>query len=482
MAFDNLMNAVDPEEPCGPDLLEADDDEFINYYYDAEGRFPEKYYDLVREELFDAKTIDFNAEQKQIDALLKRSRDLRLLNISARFAALSGKLPKFCEAVIAMADLIDAFPDDVHPKVDADNTERRNAVEELNNFNHVLAPLQYATLLADKRIGDVSYRKYAVSAALVEPRSGETPGDASAMVAALASDENRKAVEALYENLSGTRGALGRMQATSKTLASNPFTPDFEKLQERLGELIALVEQARSDLAGSGEDAQDAGGEAGDVAGDMSAPAAGPTASQPTPSLSIPDMATAQSALRAVEAYFAANEPSAAALLLVTQARLLVGRPLVEALDTLLPGRSGGAVIDFGPETGFVIPMERMRTLTQETSSMMGAQPSEPAPPPPPPPPPEPELDEEGNPIPAPEGAAPPPPEPAPTPAPSAGTDMNVSNRVEAAGLIKGVEDFFRAREPASPIPVLLFKARGYLDKDFQALVRELLPVQQGGE
>jgi type VI secretion system protein ImpA len=31
-------------------------------------------------------------------------------------------------------------------------------------------------------------------------------------------------------------------------------------------------------------------------------------------------------------------------------------------------------------------------------------------------------------------------------------------------------------REPASPITILLFKARNMLSKDFNAIVRELLP------
>ena len=51
-----------------------------------------------------------------------------------------------------------------------------------------------------------------------------------------------------------------------------------------------------------------------------------------------------------------------------------------------------------------------------------------------------------------------------------------ILSREHAGMVLKQVEDFFRIREPASPIPILLFKARNMLGKDFHALVRELIP------
>ncbi|MBC7138413.1 MAG: hypothetical protein H5U17_06610, partial [Defluviimonas sp.] len=51
-----------------------------------------------------------------------------------------------------------------------------------------------------------------------------------------------------------------------------------------------------------------------------------------------------------------------------------------------------------------------------------------------------------------------------------------IQSREQVAEALKGVEEFFRLREPASPVPILLFKARNLLNKDFHAIVRELLP------
>jgi type VI secretion system protein ImpA len=51
-----------------------------------------------------------------------------------------------------------------------------------------------------------------------------------------------------------------------------------------------------------------------------------------------------------------------------------------------------------------------------------------------------------------------------------------IVSRDHAGATLKLIEDYFRMREPASPITILLFKARNMLSKDFNAIVRELLP------
>ena len=141
--------------------------------------------------------------------------------------------------------------------------------------------------------------------------------------------------------------------------------------------------------------------------------------------------------LQAVERYFASTEPSSLALVLVTQARLLIGRPLVEALDALLENSAGYAQISFGTETGFAINMARMRDLSGQAniSTEDFSQAAEGDPP-----------------------------------------TTEVVSRDQAGQVLRLIEEFFRAREPASPIPILLFKARNMLSKDFHALVRELIP------
>lgn len=447
MNYDKITDPISPDAPCGADLLLEDDPDFLDYFFEAPERMPTKYYDLVREVLFDPKSIDFKGEEKQIEGLLKRTRDLRLLGIQARFQILAGRLDGFCDAFIAMADLLEAHPVDAHPQVNGDNNERRNALEELNTLATVTMPLQYATLVEDRRSGAVNQRMYLLATGQVEPREDEEAGDAGTLLSALSNEANQKDVDKTHEKLDAARAAVGRIIGVTKAQEDSPFTPDIEKLEGRLGELLDLIVQARPDLGGSsaegdaapdGEEVlagDDAGGEAG--ADGSVVPAQVSTLSGP---VVIPTHSAARAALEVVEQYFATKEPSAAALLLVTQARLLIGKPLVEALDTLLPDHSGQAKIDFGAETGFVISMDRLRTLSSEMRAAAGPDPSEAA------------------------GQVP---------------DI-ISTRPDAASVIKAVEDFYRRSEPVSPIPILLLKARGFLDKDFHAIVKELMPAPEG--
>lgn len=139
--------------------------------------------------------------------------------------------------------------------------------------------------------------------------------------------------------------------------------------------------------------------------------------------------------LAAVERYLAQTEPSSATLLLVTQARLLVGKTLVEALETLLPGEAAKAVVDFGPTTGFALSMDKLKMLAAEARPAMGE-----------------------------ESALSPPQPPV------------LRERADVAAQLRAVESWYRRNEPASPIPLLLTRARTYLDKDFEAILSELLP------
>ena len=40
----NLLDPVSPESPCGPDLERQDDPDFLDYYFEAESRLPERYF------------------------------------------------------------------------------------------------------------------------------------------------------------------------------------------------------------------------------------------------------------------------------------------------------------------------------------------------------------------------------------------------------------------------------------------------------
>ena len=437
MRVEDILKPILPEAPCGDDLLSSDDDAFVDYYFGVEDRLPTSYFNIAKGTLFDSKSVDHKSETAQIDALLKRSRDLRLLGVEAKFQILSGRFKGFADAVMAMASLVETYPDAVHPIT---SNERRNALEELDALATVIMPLDYASLITDKRIGDVTYRPYGTGTGKIEPREDEARGDSNAIAGALGSSENAKAVDLLYAQLVDLQAALKTMVTVSQAL-TDPFTPRFPYLETKLGDIADMVVAARGDLAPEAVAANNA--DANDPAAASGAVMAlsgntGTTITLNAPVGDVPDHKTAYRMLHAIERYFSTTEPASLALVLVTQSRLLIGRPLVEALDALMENSAPFASITFGTDTGFAISMARMRELSGQANIASTEDWSQ-----------------------------------------FSGDDVAVAeilSREHAGMVLKQVEDFFRIREPASPIPILLFKARNMLSKDFHALVRELIP------
>lgn len=438
MRQDDLLKPISPDFPCGEDLLAADDPDFIDYYFNVEDRLPTSYYNVVRGTLFDPKSLDHKAETAQIDALLKRSKDLRLLGLEAKFQMLAGRFKGFADVVLSMAALLEAFPDTLHP---TDPVDRGNAVEELTALSTVIAPLEYAALINDRRIGDVIYRSYGTATGKINLRDGEDPGDTNSILNALGNLDNSKAVDELHAQLLAMRAALNSITASCQA-APEPCAPHLERLDDKIAELQAMVEAGRPDLGTDTKDAAPEGGTSeGDAADYQSESPAGGQAASPVAPGAVPNHRMAYKLLQAVESYFARIEPASLALVLVTQSRLLIGRPLVEAIDALLENNAAYAKLNFDADTGFSLSMSRMREL----SGYAGITSSD-------------EWLQSGEDDPA---------------------VPDIVAREQAGSVLKAVEDFFKTKEPASPIPILLFKARNMLSKDFQALVRELIPNQE---
>ena len=127
------------------------------------------------------------------------------------------------------------------------------------------------------------------------------------------------------------------------------------------------------------------------------------------------------------------QEPSSPALVLVVQARALIGKPLVEAIEVLMPREAAGATLRIGQGSPFLLPMDRLKALTESGLEGQGA-------------------------------------------AQAAAMDLPpITQRGELVGKLLEVERYFATCEPASPVPLLLAEAREMLDKRFDAIIAELL-------
>ncbi|MDO5603709.1 MAG: type VI secretion system ImpA family N-terminal domain-containing protein [Paracoccus sp. (in: a-proteobacteria)] len=475
MTLDWLLDPISEDAPGGPDLERADDPAFVDYYYEAESRMPERYFTpgmagvgrgAREDQLFDPRSVDVARETATITALLRRSRDLRLLSLLARFQILGGRAGAFADTLEAIAALLAERGEALHPDLSDGPSERRGALEVLAGQPTVIAPLHHLPLIEGS---EITFRYYQAAAGLVERRESEDGADAGALISTLRNPGNAGAVARSHTALARAARATGRIMRLTRTPQAGGFSVDLSPLLKALGDLQGLIAQARPDLrVETGE--EERGGTTAADAADPALPAADPglpaaeiaegaapdasavhSAPPPAPPPGgIASRAEAATRLEAAERWLADAEPSSLALLLITQARQLIGKSLVEALEVLMPADAARAVISFSPDTGFALPMERLRALS---------------------------------------GAAPASPD---APAPSAGTGTDaagataqppapIPNRAALAAELSAIESWFRAAEPASPIPILLARARGFLDRGFESILTELIPRQPQG-
>ena len=139
-------------------------------------------------------------------------------------------------------------------------------------------------------------------------------------------------------------------------------------------------------------------------------------------------LADVDAALGAALAYFESSEPSSAAVLLIGQARRLLGKNLYEVMKVLAPAHADAARIFVGADAAFMVPVSGISA----------------------------NLD----------SAAPPEKQEA---APAA-------TRAAALALIDAVSAHLRKAEPSSPAPYLLDRAKALASRDFLSLLKDMLP------
>jgi type VI secretion system protein ImpA len=416
--------------PCGPNP--DGDPEFENFIASAEGQLPASFFS------FSKSNLDAAGQAEQITALLAKFRDIRLLTLAGKFAILSGSLEDFSAAISTIAALLRDHWALVHPQaVDGDFTLRAAYVSSLDDMPTVVLPLQHAPLVNDRRVGAVSYRSHLIATGAVQRRQEEAAVDRNAVQEAL--------VRSDLEALKGTFDAVTQLGVALKQIRER-FTeevgfeqaPGFERLAPLVGDIAALLKAVLTErdasfaLAAADATATETGAPP-DAAGEQTrAPAA-----LPFPR-SMPDVGEA---LKAIERYYAANEPSSPAVLLVRQAEQLIGKSFVETMQSLAPTLIDKAAIRIGGDSPFALSMAQLKALVAQTP---------------------------GSPAPAGNGEAKP-------------QEYAVGTRSEAAALMEIVERYYRKQEPSSPIPLLLERARLFVDRDFSALLKDILSKPPAG-
>jgi type VI secretion system protein ImpA len=434
MKLSSFLSPVSSDSVCGPDLDASGDADYFNYVIAAESRLPERFVDLTTGKVFDRSVIDLEREDADIVRLLERSRDLRLAVLRAQFQAVAGTFSGFSDCIELIEGLLATFWHDVHPQLErTGGSFRKQVIEDLNDRSKVLVPLTYSVVLKDRRVGFVSLRTWQLVQKPEMASAGETVVEALALREALSSSEHQASLISTVQCVGHCIGMLGAIRSRfinegdlEHAPVMAPLVAVLEEIRKMLAEHApAVLASAEPDMVAIEEDAPAAPKE--------DATHGRPKALMSGEAFPIASHREAKAALSALEDYFAENEPSSPALILVHQAKRLIGRPLVEAIAALAPARVNSAMLLVDEAAGFSFDMERMQQLTvpitHEDGGILKRFSS-------------------GDPV--------------------------IKSREKAIGAMLGVELFLTQKEPSSPVPLLLSRSRFLMTHDFSSILKEI--------
>lgn len=425
--YEGIEKEISADLPCGPDT-EADLD-VQNFLAVAEGHLPASY----RE--FDRKAFEAKPTLERLQAELDKTRDIRLLVLAAKYHILSDDIAGFADAVVAMNALLANQWEHCHPNEAAGGAAVRSAyLQSLDDLPTAVLPLQYATLIVDKRFGTLTMRQILIANGKLAAPAGETPPGSGDISEAFTREPLENLI-ALRSRMGAVRSSLRDIRQLFIDKADYDSAPDFERVGELVGSIETYVDQiviTRQPAAAVPVAEPDPSPEE-----HAPEPSATETPSQPSPALplGIRSVQEASNALSAMLLYYARNEPSSPARLLLKQANQLVGKSFLEAMKILAPALVDKVQIQIGGPAPFALTFAQLDALAAGDDKV---------------------SDDDAS-----------------------ARTYEAKTRAEATALIQQVEQFYRSTEPSSPIPMLLERARNLVAKDFNTLLKEIAQKEE---
>jgi len=406
-----LLPPVSAEDACGPDLDLEGDPAFLNFMAATEGQLPAAFFS------FDRKSIDFNAAFAGGELLLNRSHDVRLLVLLAKLAILNRDIDRFAHWCAVLARLLADHWEEAHPRgEDGDYIARFSQLSTLDDGPVVILPLQYAPLAETQRDGALVFRAQLVALGDAKPREGESLPNAGTIDKILL-NADMAALTRTLQSLQRIKASIAQIRTVSIERAGFEQAPQFEALAPLVDKMTAFVQAAAARRDPTVAAPETSAEQAPDS--ETGAPAAAPE---------FASLADVDAALGAALGYFETQEPSSAAVLLIGQARQILGKNLYDVMKLLAPTQADLARIFVGSEPAFTVPVSSI--AANETAPFERRE-TEPA-----------------------------------------------ASRAAALALIETVATHMRRVEPSSPVPYLLDRARNLASRDFLSLLKDLLPEE----
>lgn len=307
--------------PCGPDL--EYDNAFLELTQAAEGR-PETQFEK-------AVPPDWRAVRGQAEALLERTRDLRIALLWLRAALHLEGVPGLVAGLHLTTGLLEAWWDELHPRPEPGDDEpfaRSSALAMLPLMDGGLGDLLTARLVQVKGVGEIRLRDVEIALGNIEAREGEPSYGREPLQRMLIEADTQGA--GLRVLLGQARDELKRLGVLMDERFGAGSGAEHKPLLVLLNHALDLVPEAAADAA-SDEAVDDA------AAADDGAGGGAPRAARAGISGSVTSRAEAVRAIEMVCAYLERHEPTNPAQLFLRRASSLLERNFLELLKELAP-------------------------------------------------------------------------------------------------------------------------------------------------
>jgi type VI secretion system protein ImpA len=282
------------------------------------------------DEVVEAEPPDWRDVAKQAEALLGKSKDLRIAVLLTR-GALNVHGPQgLADGVAVIRGLLETQWDTVHPQLDEedndDPTFRVNSVMQLSDSGGMLKDLLMMPIVGSKAIGRFSLRDIRVASGDLKPLDDSAQVPDSALINAAFMDCDLDELQADAAAIDAIIEDLGKCEAIFAEKIGAANSPDIDGL---VGEVKEIKKTYAEALLSRGIGAEDAGAVAEGGGGGGAAPAkiSGEINSREDVTLMIGKICT----------FYERNEPSSPIPVLLQRVKRLVSMDYMEIMTELTP-------------------------------------------------------------------------------------------------------------------------------------------------
>ncbi len=322
--METLLAAIADDSPCGTDL--EYDPQFVALETVARGK-PEQ---QIGDNIIPAEQPDWVAVREQAEALLARSKDLRVAVLLARALVRVNHLPGLRDGLALLHGLLERYWEQVHPVPAPDDPDdiiiRLNALAPLGDAECMLLDVRNALLVVSGPHGRVSVRDVLLATGKLQPLKGETvlsPAQIESAIAAAAARDSA--------SIDAARASLESVNAIYRLLSDKVGTDRATDLRSLSGMLKLVVQTCNAATHQPGEVAEEGAAE------ESAGVAVATPVSRPAVAGEIRSRDDALRALDAVCKFYELTEPGNPAPLLIRRAQRLINKSFVEIMQDLAP-------------------------------------------------------------------------------------------------------------------------------------------------